>query len=429
MATFAKKQYFCRSNTKQAHMNIESVAAQMAVLFILVIAGFVAHKCGIMGGDFDKRLSNLVIQLTCPCLIVSSTMGDTMPDRSLILPLLGVGTLTYVALIALAYILPRFMPIRREDRGMYSFMLTFANVGFIGYPTVASIFGQSAVFYASILNAPNTFTVFIWGIMFVTGQKSGGFRWGLLYSPGHGCHLPFNTYCGHGVAHARHSGTPAHPAWRHNGACRAARHRLKHSRHAARRMMGSKGTYAMCLFRLLLFAGGRILPDDGHWRGPRGGGHQRRADRYARGLVRHNVLHEVRARRYRDGPRHVHLHPALRGQHTAADDAHRLTLFLTKARPATPPCPFRPAQRHVWRLNAGRFARQCRPFCLAKRLPRTNCWLSGTCRRSPNRRPGSNISLQSHAPGPAPPSCFLRQKLCRLRLYAYLCSETKKART
>ena len=54
MAAFAKKQYFCRSKTKQAHMNIESVATQMAVLFILVIAGFAAHKCGIMGGDFDK---------------------------------------------------------------------------------------------------------------------------------------------------------------------------------------------------------------------------------------------------------------------------------------------------------------------------------------------------------------------------------------
>lgn len=252
MAAFAKKQYFCRSKTKQAHMNIESVAAQMAVLFILVIAGFVAHKCGIMGGDFDKRLSNLVIQLTCPCLIVSSTMGDTMPDRSLILPLLGVGTLTYVVLIALAYILPRFMPVRREDRGMYSFMLTFANVGFIGYPTVASIFGQSAVFYASILNAPNTFTVFIWGIMFVTGQKSGGFRWSLLYSP-----AMVATYLSIIIV-AMGWRTPdivARPLTLLGGITVPAALLVIGSSIAgmpARRMMGSKGTYVMCLFRLLL---------------------------------------------------------------------------------------------------------------------------------------------------------------------------------
>ncbi len=164
-------------------METETVAMQMAVLFAIVIAGFVCHKCGVMGGELDKRLSNLVIQLTCPCLIISSTMGDTMPDRSRILPLLAVGALTYAVLIALAYVLPRLMPVRRADRGMYSFMLTFANVGFIGYPIVASVFGQSAVFYACILNAPNTLTIFIWGIMFVTGRKSGGFRWSLLYSP------------------------------------------------------------------------------------------------------------------------------------------------------------------------------------------------------------------------------------------------------
>lgn len=164
-------------------MDIESVATQMVVLFLIVIAGFAARKCGLMGGEFDKRLSNFVIQLTCPCLIISSTMGDTMPDRSHILPLLGVGILTYAVLIALAYVIPRCLPVRREDRGMYSFMLTFANVGFIGYPIIGSIFGQSSIFYACILNAPNTLTIFVWGIMFVTGQKKGGFRWQLLYSP------------------------------------------------------------------------------------------------------------------------------------------------------------------------------------------------------------------------------------------------------
>lgn len=62
-------------------------------------------------------------------------------------------------------------------------MLTFANVGFIGYPIVASIFGHSAVFYACILNAPNTLTIFVWGVMFVTGDKAGKFNPKLLLSP------------------------------------------------------------------------------------------------------------------------------------------------------------------------------------------------------------------------------------------------------
>ena len=155
----------------------------MVVLFIIVIAGFIAHKCKLMGGDFDRKLSSFVIQVTCPCLIISSTMGDTMPDRSLILPLLVVGSLTYVFLIVVASFLPRIMPVKKEERGMYSFMIAYANVGFIGYPIITAIFGSSAVFYACILNVPNTLTIFIWGVLFVTGAKAGKFNWKLLYSP------------------------------------------------------------------------------------------------------------------------------------------------------------------------------------------------------------------------------------------------------
>ncbi len=164
-------------------MDIQTVAIQMIALFLLVIAGYVSRKCGLMGQDFDRKLSNFVIQVTAPCLVIASTMGDVMPDRSHILPLLGVGMATYAVLIALAYVLPRFMPVKEADRGMYSFMLTFANVGFIGYPIVASIFGHSAVFYACILNAPNTLTIFVWGVMFVTGDKAGKFNPKLLLSP------------------------------------------------------------------------------------------------------------------------------------------------------------------------------------------------------------------------------------------------------
>ena len=47
----------------------------------------------------------------------------------------------------------------------------FGNVGFMGYPVVASIFGHQAVFYAAVLNVVNTFAVFTIGTMLVTGGE------------------------------------------------------------------------------------------------------------------------------------------------------------------------------------------------------------------------------------------------------------------
>lgn len=143
----------------------------MMTLFAIVIVGYVAGKMGYMGGTFDKRLSKLVIDITCPALILSSAMGGEMPDRSFILPLLGISALTYIVLGVIARFLPRLLTRRKEDEGVLGFALMFGNVGFMGYPVVASIFGHQAVFYAAVLNVVNTFAVFTFGTMLMTGGQ------------------------------------------------------------------------------------------------------------------------------------------------------------------------------------------------------------------------------------------------------------------
>ena len=144
----------------------------MVMLFTMVILGYAACKLGYMGDKFDKKLSSIVVDITCPLLVLSSVMGDEMPDRSLILPLVGVGFLTYIILLVFGFWVPRFISKNHDDQGMIGFSLMFANVGFIGFPIVASIFGPKAVFYAALLNVPNTFFIFTAGVMLVKGEYS-----------------------------------------------------------------------------------------------------------------------------------------------------------------------------------------------------------------------------------------------------------------
>lgn len=144
----------------------------MVMLFTMVILGYAACKLGYMGDKFDKKLSSIVVDITCPLLVLSSVMGDEMPDRSLNLPLVGVGFLTYIILLVFGFWVPRFISKNHDDQGMIGFSLMFANVGFIGYPIVASIFGPKAVFYAALLNVPNTFFIFTAGVMLVKGEYS-----------------------------------------------------------------------------------------------------------------------------------------------------------------------------------------------------------------------------------------------------------------
>lgn len=144
----------------------------MVILFTIVVLGYALCKLGYMGDKFDQKLSSIVIDVTCPALILSSVMGAELPDRSLILPLLGIGFLTYILLLVFGFWVPRFVAKSRDEQDMIGFALMFANVGFIGYPIVSAIFGPKAVFYAALLNIPNTFFIFTAGVMLVKGEHN-----------------------------------------------------------------------------------------------------------------------------------------------------------------------------------------------------------------------------------------------------------------
>jgi hypothetical protein len=146
------------------------MATVMITLFALVVVGYVAGRLGYLGGDFDRQLSRLVINITCPALILSSAMTGELPDREYILPLLLISFITYIILSGVAFLLPRYLTKKKEDQGAIGFALMFGNVGFMGYPVVASIFGHEAVFYAAVLNVVNTFAVFTIGTMLITGK-------------------------------------------------------------------------------------------------------------------------------------------------------------------------------------------------------------------------------------------------------------------
>ena len=142
----------------------------MMTLFAIVIAGYAAGRLGYMGGEFDKKLSSLVINITCPALILSSAMG--------------ISLLTYVILSGVGLLLPHYLTRKKEDEGVIGFSLMFGNVGFMGYPVVASIFGHQAVFYAAVLNVVNTFAVFTIGTILIVGDLGDGkrFQKKVLYS-------------------------------------------------------------------------------------------------------------------------------------------------------------------------------------------------------------------------------------------------------
>ena len=156
----------------------------MVVLFITMVVGYAARKLKYMDDGFDKKLSCILVDITMPLLVLSSAMGHDVPDRSIILPLVGVGVLTYIILLSFGFLVPRLISKDNEERGMIGFTLMFSNASFIGYYVVDSMFGAKGLFCASILNIPYFFILFTIGVMLIKGKcRLKEFDFKILRSP------------------------------------------------------------------------------------------------------------------------------------------------------------------------------------------------------------------------------------------------------
>lgn len=294
----------------------------MVILFIIVVLGYALCKLGYMGDKFDQKLSSIVIDVTCPALILSSVMGTELPDRSLILPLLGVGFLTYVVLLVFGFWVPRFVSKDRDEQGMIGFALMFANVGFIGYPIVSSIFGPKAVFYAALLNMPNTFFIFTAGVMLVKGEYGvKNLNPKVLLSPAMIAAFAAALLVAFSVSHSRPHSPSRHDGGQYHRACRPDGHRIVYGAPAPSRGRGQCESLC-CLFPApLRRASVGLFSVQGLWRerpcqSDQYGGHC-----HACRLLRHHVLHEVWAQCVADDGDDVCHHRRLDPHHTAGHDA------------------------------------------------------------------------------------------------------------
>ena len=147
---------------------------KMAMLVILLALGYLCARMKLVGPEFNKGLSKLVMNLFLVGMILSSVINKDM-ELSGSEALTGFLMLTLMVLICLGigFISPTVLRIKNGDRGMYRMLVSFMNNGFMGFPLVAAIYGESAVFFASLSNIPFNLLLYSVGVMFLRedGQR------------------------------------------------------------------------------------------------------------------------------------------------------------------------------------------------------------------------------------------------------------------
>lgn len=144
------------------------VLFQISTLFILMAAGFFAGKLKILDSFSIRGISNLIIKLTLPALILMSLQKPfTQELLSDSLETLLVATVFYLGIIALSIISVKILGTSKKQAGVLTFSLCFSNAAFIGFPVVTSILGSDALFLTSIHNILFNLLAFSVGIFIV----------------------------------------------------------------------------------------------------------------------------------------------------------------------------------------------------------------------------------------------------------------------
>ena len=166
-------------------MNMTSLLYTMASLFAAIAVGFAAARLGFLDARFNRQLTKLIIYLLHPLMILSSVFNkEHLLSNRQVLQLMAVGLACYLILIPLSALVVRLLKVPEADRGTSRFMLIFANVGFMGYPVVRSLFGDDATFYTTVYVLLFQLVVYTYGVHLLSdGNRPFRFQWKFLTRP------------------------------------------------------------------------------------------------------------------------------------------------------------------------------------------------------------------------------------------------------
>ena len=147
---------------------------QMTVMFLMMAVGYLCYKKQILTEEVSKKVSAIVVNVANPCMILSSALTDQQMRGKELLQTLAIVALMYVFLLVVAQLLPNILRIRKESRGAYAAMTVFANIGFMGFPVLAAMYGNGALLYGAVFQIPFNILIYTYGVAVLTRRPDAG---------------------------------------------------------------------------------------------------------------------------------------------------------------------------------------------------------------------------------------------------------------
>jgi len=149
-----------------------TVVSSVLSLFLIMLVGVYANKKKIITPALNRGLSDLLINVTLPILILTSFM--TSFDESMqsnVIKSFLYSLFAFIMLFIISYTL--VIPLKGDKKDVVNFSNIFPNTGFIGFPILTVALGSEGVIYGAVYSMFFNFMVFSYGMMLYKGFKKG----------------------------------------------------------------------------------------------------------------------------------------------------------------------------------------------------------------------------------------------------------------
>lgn len=117
------------------------LTGQLITMFLYLAVGWCLRKTELITTENSKALSNLLLYVLLPCVIVRSFMQEANPEKTAALGMsIFLGALSLAIAMAVSAACFRKHPVS-------NFGAAFSNAGFMGIPLISAVLGSEATFY------------------------------------------------------------------------------------------------------------------------------------------------------------------------------------------------------------------------------------------------------------------------------------------
>lgn len=145
------------------------VLNQVIILFIIMVIGFVAGKKGIIDATGSKKLSECMLFVTSPMLVLKSFFISFTAERlvNILWVVCLAGVMFFISITLSKVIYRKFSD---DVSPVMQFTAIFSNCGYMGLPLMKALYGDEGVFYGSFYIVVFHMVLWSYGYMMFGGK-------------------------------------------------------------------------------------------------------------------------------------------------------------------------------------------------------------------------------------------------------------------